>query len=326
MKRKFVCAAMVLLGLLSQAAMAASPAPRCKASLETEVDLHEEPDGNYLVPFVLDGKPVWFRLDTSSSVNVLSQAAVDRLQIKTALIGNRGNTVTVGGRPFTRIANLTTLSLGSHRYTPVIAGILPDNVQFPDEDVDGKPVIGELGTEVLTRTDFELHLAEKKLRLFDQNHCRGVGAYWTSDYAETTFARDAFGGIFIAMSIEGQRVETALSTQSSRTQIDTKVTREAFGFDETSPGIQRDGNGGGEYRAMSLRMPGFDIKDVPVRLRDSGSDCGIRQRIDSGSKAYGYGSCLLIYPMRLGRDVLQRMRLYVALKERKVYFTEVAAP
>jgi len=314
----------VLLGAPALAAMGAT-APKCSAQLITELDLVETPDGSFLVPLSIEGKPVWMVLETGSSLTMLFQPAIDQLQLKTSLVGTSGSNVTVGKDRITHKTILNSLVAGDHRYLPLIAGVMPGTQDDPLHEVEGKPVVGYLGTEALSRTDFELHLARRKLRLFSAEHCRGVGAYWTTEYAETGFGRDPYGGIYFAMGLEGKLVETSMSTASPQTTLATTITRRAYGFDASSPGVEVEGDGRASFRAMAVTMPGLTLGDLRIRLVPGHEECGYRERIDSGSKAIAYDKCLLTFPMRLGRDVLRQMRLYVALKERKIYFSEAGA-
>jgi hypothetical protein len=315
---------LVLTGARTGAA-ADGPAPRCQAQLIAELDLVATADGTFLVPLSIGSEPVWMVLNTGGSITLLLQPAVDRLHLETAVVSGERVGVSIGKDPIIRRTTLTSLTAGSHRYSPLVAGVVPGPMNSPLVELDGKPIVGYFGTEVLSRTDFELHLAQKKLRLFTSDHCRGVGAYWTKTYAQTTFGRDPYGGIFFAMGLEGKLIETTLATGSSLTSVDANVTRRAFGFDTASPGIEVQDDSRASYRAMALTMPGLNVSDVRIRLRTTSEDCGFRERTDSGSKAIAYGKCLLVFPLSLGRDVLQRMRLYVALKERKIYFSEADA-
>ena len=302
-----------------------SPAPRCKAQMITELELAVTPDGNYLVPLSIAGEPVWMVLNTGNSLTLVRQPAIERFHLDTVVIGS-GVGLSIGKARIARSTTLSSLTAGAHRYTPVVAGVIPESEGSSLPELDGKPIVGYFGTEALSRTDFELHLAEKKLRLFFPDHCRGVGAYWTNEYAETTFAKDPYGALYFAMALEGKLIETGLSTSSTSTSVDANITRKAFGFDATSPGVEVADGGRASYRAMSLAMPGFNVNDVRMGLRKGAEVCGYRERIDSGSKAIAYGKCAGgPFPISLGRDVLLRMRLYFALKEQKIYFSEVGS-
>lgn len=322
--RRIIGGLALLLVLAGTPAWAAAdnPAPRCKAQMITELDLTKTPDGNYLVPLSIGGEPVWMVLNTGGNLTALPQPAIDRFHLRTVVI-RTGIDVYFHGDRISSSTTLSSLTAGAHHYTPVVAGVIPGTERSQLPELDGKPIVGYFGTEALARTDFELHLAEKKLRLFSPDHCRGVGAYWTNDYASTTFDKDPYGAIFFAMALDGKLIETSFSTGNPSTSVDANITRKAFGFDATSPDVEVTDRGRASYRAMSLTMPGFSASDVRIALHGGPDDCGYRERIDSGSKAIAYGRCGAAFPLSLGRDVLERMRLYVALKERRIYFSEV---
>lgn len=321
---RFLALTLTLLGVAAETAVAAEAA-RCSPTPLADLDLRESPQG-FLLPVEIGGKPVWLALRTEFNVLMLAPEALPLLQLEPVLIGNSAPaSVRIGGTVVTHRTTVKTLQAGTHHYNPVVAGVTPVSVTDPAAGgdasalpmVDGRPVVGEFGTELLSRTDFELDLAARKLRLFSIKHCRNMGAYWTPEYAQARFDRDHFGGIYFGLELDGKLVETTISTRRPVSMLDAEIARIAYGA----------GDAPESTRTMTLALPGLALGQAEVTTFERGGEgCGYVQRINSGVKAIGYGRCLGTFPLTLGRDVVERLRFYFSHNEQKVYVTPTAAP
>ena len=68
---------------------------------------------------------------------------------------------------------------------------------------------------------------------------------------------------------------------------------------------------------MSLTAKGLTVLHADLELVHA--DCGFRRSMRDGAAGYDY--CLGLFPLDLGLNVLKKLHLYLATKERNLYFT-----
>jgi hypothetical protein len=125
------------------------------------------------------------------------------------------------------------------------------------------------------------------------------------------------------MELDGKKLETTLATGNSMTTLSTDVTRKLYNFDRDSPDVGTDTDAvsrtTGQSRAMNLSGEGIDIINAHVQLVDlpANSSCTLSSHFNVAS----YDGCLGRHPLQLGRNVLTKLRIYIATKEKVLYFT-----
>jgi hypothetical protein len=133
--------------------------------------------------------------------------------------------------------------------------------------------------------------------------------------------------LYFTLELDGRKIEASLLDDARPSTIDVKATREFFGFDDTSPGVEiaddRDG-GGGAFHAMSLTGRELDIRNARIRLRPGTLDCKL-----TGSApvtgAIAYSDCFNLVPFNLGTDLLSQMRIYISKQRQKIFVSVVDA-
>ena len=76
------------------------------------------------------------------------------------------------------------------------------------------------------------------------------------------------------------------------------------------------------YRAMSINSHGLSVINAKINLfviKDS--PCNVTTKAD----VTGYAGCLGPHPLTLGRNVLAKLRIYLATQEGVMYFTAADA-
>jgi hypothetical protein len=290
--------------------------------------------GGEYVPVTLDGHRGLMLLGLASGVSTLSENTVTALGLKRsppearADRHPRGATATITvRRPTLPVAKFNALQIGKINFGEgtffVVSG------DHRGAAPDGRPIFGMLGTDVLGVVDFELDLSRRKLNLFSQDHCAGQVVYWADEWGSAPLMTGAEGTIYFSLELEGRAVEAIFSPTAPFSWLRSDIAKRLYGFDEKSPGIQTVHSADGSqsvayYRAMELTGHGMSVKNSRIELADSMKDCRVRiQRRESG--AAGYDHCMFVYPMALGRNVLQELRLYFATKEKMLYFTRADA-
>jgi hypothetical protein len=122
--------------------------------------------------------------------------------------------------------------------------------------------------------------------------------------------------------LDGKMLETTFANTRAMTTLSTDVTKRLYNFDEHSPDVETKTDGIGQttyrYRAMKLKGEGLDIINAQIRLVDGPTlHCHLTGRLG----AAGYEDCYGIHPLNLGLDVLKQLHIYIATKEKVLYFT-----
>jgi hypothetical protein len=188
---------------------------------------------------------------------------------------------------------------------------------------DGVEVIGTVGMDVFAQIDVELDVSNRKMNLFSQDHCAGHVVYWAKRYDSVPIRFGTLGEFYFPMELEGKKLETTLATGNPMTTLSTDATHKLYNFDKDSPDVEVETDAAGRttahYRAMKLSAEGLEIINAHIRLidRPTMSSCYLSTRFGAAS----YDGCFGVHPLQLGRDVLTKLRIYIATKEKVLYFT-----
>jgi aspartyl protease len=304
------------------------PAQQCGLKVEADLDVTSTPGGLIRVPVSINGTDAWMLLNTGSAFTFVSDAATKAFNLKRGPLPF-GTGLSAGGKAVTEMVTIDSLRLGHLEFRSATVGLDSTRTSEPPPVELGRPVVGRLGFDLFHSADFELNLAAKKLLVFSTDHCRGKVVYWTQDFTAVPFGLDPLGALYFPLELDGKRVEAALSTGYPSSTIDSNVTRRVFGFDEKSPEVSREtpasGSEEASFRAMSLTASGLNIRNVPLQLFKGNPECGQQLRSTNKVAAVGYSQCTGVFPMKLGIDLLTKLRIYVASKERVIYLSRADA-
>jgi hypothetical protein len=235
--------------------------------------------------------------------------------------------LSTGGVALKELANVYELQLGNVKFNKVQFIIYPGTASL--EMYNGLPIVGSLSMDMLENVDFELDLAHKKLNLFSQEHCAGKVVYWTNEYASAPIFKSRIGTLYFPMELDGKKVEATFHTADQNSSLSTEITKKVYDFDEKSEDTEKvtapNGSATYFYRAMTISAPGLAINNARLRLDTSSSKGCVPSKRISDTKAAGYTGCMGIYPLTLGRDTLSKLRIYVATKEKMIYYSSANA-
>lgn len=324
----------VLAGLAALLLLAAAPllAKECEQKTYGSVDIEFTDSGTVMVPVKINGQDVWMYLDMSGGIPMIVKSVAEGLGLK-LLPWSAVEITTASGKVRHKVI-VESLRIGGANFVKWDMYIHPDTETSNPLELSqfkGKPVLGALTSNFMRALDLELNLAEKKIGLFTQTKCANSGAvYWGGEVTSLDLFSDLTGLMVFAMEVDGKRVEASLYTGGRTSVISEAVTRRFFGFDRSSDGITRrdDGSGGetASYRAMGLTARGLALKNVPIRLKDDvGTKC-LPTSSGRVTRAIGFDGCSNTAPLSIGTDLLRKLRIYIASKERKIYFTRADSP
>lgn len=288
---------------LCGATYAADPPPTgaCSLSRLASIDLSIGDDGVPVVPVTINGKDVFLILDTINGPTLIRTSALAELEI--------GNGTT---RP--QRVNAAAFTIGGLEYSKMefTAVNIPINESY----------VGVLGTNAFGNLDVEINLQEKKLNIFSQDHCPGQVVYWAKEFDVIPLHRDPTGKLSFDVELDGQLIRTGFSTAMRTSFMAEIATRRLFGFDSESEDIEkvRDENGSdvSHFRSMAIASNGLKIMNAKIRITKQRSTCRLVVTKNQPTK---YANCIGPQPFSMGADVLSKLRIYLATKEKKMYFT-----
>ena len=299
------------------------PAPDCRLKQYASLDLDISPTEGIRVPVSINGTDVWMTLNLVAGFSLIAEPAAKTLKLRRRQISS-GSIVANGSR-LTYAGRIDTLKLGGLVYKNAAMALGPFNSTGASPGTLDRPTVGFLGLDVFAQADFELNLAAKKLQIFSHDHCPGSVVYWTRNYTAMPFSKSEDGSLYFPLELDGKQVEATLSTGIATSSIDSNITRTLYGFDENSPGISKEPFAGDKdvagYRAMALTAPGLNILNTRMQLARCNPMCGHATRTINAVLAVGYADCPAQFPLHLGQNILSKLRIYVATKERMIYIS-----
>jgi hypothetical protein len=316
------CALAGAIFMLASGALAAQqPAskPSCPLKQYGSIDLTIT--DKVLVPVTINDKPAFMSLNLTSATSALRKPALDTVGIFPSAFEAEAE-VRFGSRKVTEVGRFSSLRLGdvSLGGGEFLVDPSPDTANAAD-----RSVVGQLGLDVFRNVDFEIDLARRKLNLFSQEHCPGVVVYWSDTFAVVPLYRGGLGNLYLPLELDGKKVDATLSPASAITTLNTDAAKRLYGIDPRAPGAKNAAGNEAAYRAMQLSAPGLTVSNSRVVFEEPAHKCLLRLRGGASGAAGYHDNCTGFFPMKVGRNVLQELRLYFAMKEQKLYFTAAEA-
>ena len=320
--------------LASNLAMAVSPAQAVQqcGPLQFAISLPISLDYSHipLIPAAIGDRQVKLLVSTGGVNNTITKRLVREMDLSTA----PSSTVILGanGVRSDQMAKLPSITLGTARAENIyfLVGTGLDN----PEDTRPEAFSGEIAPERLVKFDADFDFLNKKLNLVSQDHCPGQVLHWVPmgsgvKVAIVPFSLDNSGHVTFPARLDGKRVNALISTGNPDTSLSLDVAQRDFGFKPDAPDVKKIGEQQGGYttnvyskKFNSITIEGIEIKNPTMRIR---SDLTGFQY-----EAPRIGSIITpsrgIPPISLGMNVLARLHVYIAYKERRLYLTAAEPP
>lgn len=301
----------------------------CALTRYAAVDITLMPGGGVLVPARIGQRDVWLALQLNQGMPMITPAAVAALGLPLLPVEERNRGF--NGQPITRQTVVQSLVIGSADFAGWKMYVMP-GPERPLQNVQGRPVVGALSSTFMNEVDVELDLAAGKMNLFEHSRCGDEVVYWTREFSESRLFTDQSGLLFFPMELEGQRIETSLNTGGPRSRLSETIARRFLDFDRKSPGVEPLPAAAGDntplvgVRRMSITAKEISQTGVPVFLLDDARRNCQPSKTGRESGALGFPRCFSFSPFEIGTDLLRQFRVYIASKDKRIYFTRVGAP
>jgi hypothetical protein len=184
---------------------------------------------------------------------------------------------------------------------------------------------GILGAEMLQNFDADFDFAAGKLNLFSQDHCPGKTVYWSAKILATIpFTLDNSLHVRFRAALDGKPLDAIVDTGAINTDLNIDVARRLLGVDAPTPDMEKvaELQGSPVYRRRFQKLEiGGVVIDNPMLLLLPDLVANAAQRTRPRSFASARNR---LVDMLVGMNVLRRLHVYIAYKERTLYITEAA--
>jgi predicted aspartyl protease len=290
--------------LLSSAAQAQEPAT-CRYSVAATFAIRYV--GAQLAPAIeasINGSQAMLVVDTDAATTLMLDSAEKRkLPLRSGASGVRGSS------DYTRFwtTRLDEFALGPIRVTRIRELPVVGNTR----NTGSLPYDGYAGAQMLFQKDVELDLHDKRMRMFDSDHCNGASL---RPWAEVTNVlpynegKNSWNPHFTVL-VNDKEVDAVMDSGTERSYM-TLEAAQRLGIDVEAPGARiRGGHGSilsGDNRTPHWSVPVDTLQIGGERIRDIELDV-TEPRFATGADLY------------LGRDFLRTHRVLFANKQRKLY-------
>ena len=326
---------------LSSSAMAAEECGPLKEI--TTLEATRLPESSVMtVNAMLNGKSRPMIVDTGDLISSLRESAL--LDLGAKAIAN-SNVIVVSGRTQNsqNFTELNSFSLGGF-------GVARMQLQVPHDTAQERPWVGVLASDVLSLYDMEVDAANRKIRFFDKNHCAGHVLYWnpqavailpfqnqlaTADRSRTGFNAyfERGAGIYAPVILDGKNVIAAVSTGSDYSAMGARMAKFIFGVTADSPGStpqpSPDGNPAHApflHVFPTLTFDTVTVSNARVMVYPEDDSIALSDVMGRSDTRLKRDNSYFVEHMIIGMNILQRLRLYIAYGERKLYITPASAP
>lgn len=276
--------------------------------------------GHFLVDATIDGKPAPLVLDTGSFGTLLFKDAVARLGLFTREIPN----VTIYG-----------VGGGAKAYSAEVKELRVANLSLRDAELMvtghdvGGPAVGVLGAQFLLQTDVEFDLAHDRLRFFRSVGCTGDQVvYWGAAYAVAPMSLTREDQLLVRVGLDSESIEAQMDTGAPRSILASDVAARlriaATPIAGAGPARGMGGAAPGPVATARLNAFRFGEETVGHPAIEVANLFGNNTYVPFESRI---ATRAVDDPqMLLGADFFLSHRIYVAVKQGKVYASYLGGP
>jgi len=292
----------------------------CTLKKYVSVEMSEGPSGLPVIPVAIGGKERKFIIHTegvfsSISPHLADELGLTRLKMDPVIYTGKG-------RRLREYVTVPSLGIGgaSAQYAHMM-------ISDPPPGIDGY-----IGPEILKAFDLDFDFAGHSFSLFQQNHCKGRVVYWTEDYATIPFDLSVDNNhITFDVELDGKVLRAALETASPETELSEATAQSRFGLTERSPGAdltEVSGTTKYRFRFQNLTVGGLTVKRPLISIYGDAINKAVQNDYSDimAGLAASHVAVLEKPDLWLGMNVLSKLHLYIAYKEKMLYFSGASGP
>lgn len=308
MRKTIILAAM--LSFVITPALAQNCAP---LKMLTQVKMQRDDQGRFGVPVSINGQEQLLLLNLGGIASALYPRTAEAMKLATSrasaslVLGDMGNS--------DKRARLDSLAMGAMAFGGGYFFIYEKN---PPAGPDDK-YAGMLAYDILKNYDVDIDFGAGTFSLFSTDHCAGQVVYWKSAaIINTPMTMDDNGNPHVTVVTNGVQFDSLLGSVSGETVMNTPTaSSDALKIDLKSPDVTSlDGK---NYQTrMTVDLGGLAINNAQVKLVANPLSKAFRN-VPKG-QAKNIDSVRPV-DMALGFNVLSKLHVYVASKEKLIYLS-----
>ena len=178
---------------------------------------------------------------------------------------------------------------------------------------------GVLAPDLMSNYDIELDFGSNTLKYLSQDHCAGQEAYWSAGVAAMVPMQFDNLQITVPVMLDGHALTALIDTGSPRSTMSLDTAQSVFGL---APGAGLDPAGTlGATRRPYYNIRMRELSFEGVRVINPALNA-IPDLMHPSAQAAGKTDALALPQLLIGMDVLSKLHLYFAFREKKIYITE----
>jgi len=281
----------------------AARAEPCGLKLLATLPMQDDGDGRLVVPVTVGGTTQRMIVDTGGFVSMLTKDTVETLKLPKFEMSGMAYSLNGSMTHFTK-ASLDIGPLHAAATQFIVMDAMPGWARLG--------ISGTLGQDVQQGFDFDFDFAARKVNIMLQDHCAGQVVYWTKAYAVIPFETVDSGHIKIPVTLDGKTLNAEVDTGSTGSFLSTTAAHREFGLEGGA-----DGDTPAKFHLLTIGA--VSVQNPTLYLvEDKIHDRAVADFAMSGD----IGARLPRLPdLTVGNDILRRLHLYIAYKEKKIYVT-----
>lgn len=280
--------------------------------------------GLMLVPAVINNDPKLMLLDTGGVIRQISRATVEALKLREH--DSPLKLFDVKGDISQTYAEIGEFALGPIKLENAQFQVMAD----PNFGKGSPPIAGLLSIDFFQYYDMDFDFAAGRLNLFSPDHCEGKVVYWPAENIAAVPITLDKNHVTVPVTLDGQHPKAIIDTGASISTISMDVATRVFSLTPQSPDMKAMGqitNGENttayQHSFSNLSFEGVAVNNPRVTiLPDVMNRKDRNNTLQTGSHISSVDDSVVLPEVIIGMDVLKKLHLYVAFKERKLYISE----
>jgi predicted aspartyl protease len=307
-----------LLGILPPSAQAAECG---NLHLVASLKLEDSDSHRVIVPVSINGTARKFLFDTGGAISQISPAVVKELKLPTH--SGDISLMDMNGYASNKVVTIDDFAFG-----PIKA----KNIPFLVATLEGYD--GILTPSRFQNVDVDIDFGPRRLNLFLDDHCPGKVLYWKAAALAAVPVTLKNNHYNLDVTLDGHVLHGIIDTGATATFLRAPVASRMFGLTQDTPGMEPSGyiNGDKETPAFrhtfsSLGFDGIAVANPRVIIApDRTGAHDINNDLKTGSFIQHVDDDMERPDIIIGMNVLSKLHIYFATKEKKLYVTAAGAP
>jgi predicted aspartyl protease len=312
---------LIVLAVLCGSSPGAAQAADCGSlQLVNSVQMMPTDGGSDLVPLQINGADQMFVFDTGGATTMITREVAEKLKLR--IQPTYMTMINVAGGGTEDRAFIDQFQLGR---------LHGKDMKFPIAPFKG--IDGVLSLNFMLPYDVDVDFGTDTLNFFSQDHCPGGVLYWKADTVAVMPFSIEDSHVEVPVTLDGNPLRAVIDTGASNTILRMDLARSQYKLtmgDAASPEIERtaDDHGPKAYAHIfqTLAFGPIEVKHPRVIVLEDvwKRDAAFSPLVGDRTKT-DKDVVTLLPEVLIGMNVLRKLHVYFAFKERKMYLSAASA-